>query len=459
MTEEDITNDDYNKAKQIWKHFDIKNMGEYHDLYLKTDVLLLTDVFENFRDMCLSYYGLDPVYYYTLPNFAYDAMLKLTGIEIDLVYDQEMYEMIEAGLRGGMTQTTCKKVEANNKYMGSDYDSGKESSYIIYLDANNLYGLSMIQKLPYRNLKWDDKITEDDIINYNNGRTGYILEVDLEYPKELHDLHNDYPLAPEVMNVKANMLSEKQVEDKRKHLDFEIVSDERRFMKCVNNPSFKRSHIINEDLVGVEKQKPKLKLDKPIFIGMSILDLSKQHMYKFYYDVMKLKYGDNIRMVYTDTDSFVFHTKTDDIYQDLKEINDEMDFSGYDKNHKCYDATNKKVLGKFKDECEGKIMTGFIGLRPKSYAFKIHGDDKEYKKCKGTAKNTVKRKIKYDDYNKVLETNEVIHRSFNSIRSKNHMIFSINTTKVSLNSYENKRYWTSALDSLPYGHYKINDLT
>ena len=389
LTEEDITLDDYKKAKQIWKHFDIQNMGEYHDLYLKTDVLLLTDVFENFRDMCLSYYGLDPVYYYTLPNFAFDAMLKLTGIEIDLVYNQEMYEMIEAGLRGGMTQTTCKKVEANNKYMGSDYDKNKASSYINYLDANNLYGLSMIQKLPYRSLKWDDKITEDDIINYDNGRTGFILEVDLEYPKELHELHNDYPLAPEVMNVKANMLSEKQVEiyklingskepkdektnklilnlndknkyvvhirtlqfylkhgltlkkvhraikfeqkeilkpyiefntekrknarndfekdifkllnnavfgktmeDKRKHLDFEIVSDERRFMKCVNNPSFKRSHIINEDLVGVEKQKPKLKLDKPIFIGMSILDLSKQHMYKFYYDVMKPKYGE-----------------------------------------------------------------------------------------------------------------------------------------------------------------------
>ena len=554
LNEEDITLDDYKKAKQIWKHFGIKSMGEYHDLYLKTDVLLLTDVFENFRDMCLSYYGLDPVYYYTLPNFAFDAMLKLTGIEIDLVYNQEMYEMKEAGLRGGMTQTTRKKVEANNKYMGDDYDKQKESSYINYLDANNLYGLSMIQKLPYRNLKWDDKITEDDIINYNNGRTGYILEVDLEYPKELHDLHNDYPLAPEVMNVKSNMLSEKQVEiyklingskepkdettnklilnlndknkyvvhirtlqfylkhglkfkkihraikfghkeilkpyiefntekrknawndfekdifkllnnavfgktmeDKRKHLDFEIVSDERQFMKCVNSPSFKHSHIINENLVGVEKQKAQLKFDKPIFIGMSILDLSKQHMYRFYYDVVKPKYGDNIRMVYTDTDSFVFHTKTEDIYQDLKDINDEMDFSGYDKNHNCYDATNKKVLGKFKDEVGGKIMTGFIGLRPKCYAFKIHGGDTEYKKCKGTAKNTGKRKIKYDDYNQVLETNKVIHRSFNSIRSKNQKIYSINTTKVSLNSYENKRYWTTSVDSSAYGHYKIND--
>ena len=319
-------------------------------------------------------------------------MFKLTGIEIDLVYDQERYEMIEAGLRGGMTQTPCKKVEANNKYMGDDYDKNIESSFRNYLDANNLYGLSMIQKLPCRNLKWDEKITEDDIINYDNGRTGYILEVDLEYPKELHDLHNDYPLAPEVMNVKADMLSEKQVEiykltnggkepkdektrklilnlngkskylvhirtlqfylkhglklkkihraikfeqkeilkpyiefntekrknarndfekdifkllnnavvgktieDKRKHLDFEIVSDEKRLMNCVNNPSFQHSHIINENLVGVEKQKPKLKLDKPIFIGMSILDLSKQHMYRFYYDVMKPKYGDNIK--------------------------------------------------------------------------------------------------------------------------------------------------------------------
>ena len=127
---------------------------------------------------------------------------------------------------------------------------------------------------------------------------------------------------------------------------------------------------------------------------------------------MKPKYGDDIGMVFADTDSFVFHTKTDDIYQDLKEINDEMDFSGYDKkNHKCYDATNEKVLGKFKDEVGGKIMAGFKGLHPKCYAFKIHGADTEYKKCKGTAKNTVKRKIKYDDYNQVLETKKVIHNS------------------------------------------------
>ena len=111
-----------------------------------------------------------------------------------------------------------------------------------------------------------------------------------------------------------NAVFGKTMEDKRKHLDFEIVNDEKRFMKCVNNPSFKHSHFINENLVGVEKLKPKLKL------GMSILDLRKQHMYRFFYDVMTPKYGENIRVVYTDTESFVFHTQTDDIYRDLKEM-------------------------------------------------------------------------------------------------------------------------------------------
>ena len=190
-----------------------------------------------------------------------------------------------------------------------------------------------------------------------------------------------------------NAVFGKTLEDKRKHLDFEIVSDETRFLKCVNNPSFKHSLIISEHLAGVENQKAKLKLDKPIFIGMSILDLSKQHMYQFYYDVMKPKYGDNIRMVYTDTDSFVFHTKTDDIYKDLNDIKDEMDFSDYPIYHKCYDTRHKNTLGKFKDECSSKMITGFIGLRPKCYAFQIYGEKKEHNKCKGAAKHVVKRQL------------------------------------------------------------------
>ena len=132
-------------------------------------------------------------------------------------------------------------------------------------------------------------------------------------------------------------------------MDFELVSTQVEDYKNVSTiQPIKGCHIINEELVGVSKvkAKPVLKLDKPIYLGMSILDLSKVHMYSFYYDVLKARYKDDVRLIYTDTDSYVIQTFTEDIYEDWKGIKDYMDFSGYDKNHPCYDATNKKVLGK-----------------------------------------------------------------------------------------------------------------
>ena len=131
-----------------------------------------------------------------------------------------------------------------------------------------------------------------------------------------------------------NAVYGKTMENVRNHMDFELVSTQQRLQKCVNNPNYKNRHIINENLVGVEKTKSILKLDKPIYLGMSILDLSKQWMYSFYYDVLKVKYGKNIKLIYTDTDSYVLQTFTDDIFEDFKQLREHMDFSGYDKNHK-----------------------------------------------------------------------------------------------------------------------------
>ena len=152
LSEEHVSDKDYERALKVWKHFGIRTLGQYHDLYLRTDVLLLTDVFENFRDLCMEYYGLDPAHYYTLP--AWDAMLLKTGVEIEQLHDQEMFEMVEKGMRGGMCQVSHKLAVANNKYMGEAYDENKPSNYISYLDANNLYGLAMSQKLPLKNIKW-----------------------------------------------------------------------------------------------------------------------------------------------------------------------------------------------------------------------------------------------------------------------------------------------------------------
>ena len=183
-------------------------MGEYHDLYMLTDVLLLADVFETFRDIAMLYYDLDPSHYFTLPGYAWDAMLLKTGIELDLISDMDMYLMIEKGIRGGMTQVSLKHAVANNKYMTS-YDKQTASTYLMYIDANNLYGLAMSKYLPYKDFTWcHSLLTTDDILNYDEtSDTGYILDVDLEYPPELHDLHSDYPLAPELNSVSSNMLS------------------------------------------------------------------------------------------------------------------------------------------------------------------------------------------------------------------------------------------------------------
>ena len=554
LTEEHIDERDYQRAVNVWEHFGIADLGQYHDLYLRTDVLLLTDVFENFRELCLEYYGLDPAHYFTLPNFAWDAMLYKTEVMIEPIKEQDMYEMIEHGLRGGMCQVSHKEVKANNKYMDEDYDETKPSNFITYLDANNLYGLAMSQKLPIGEIKWVKKLPTVRTVEewHDDDNFAYILEVDLDYPEELHDLHSDYPLAPENMHVKESFLSEHQrvlykhyyngkepqdektaklilnlnpkekyvvhiktlrfylekgmvlkkvhravkfkqrawlkpwidfntnkrkqarndfekdmfklmnnavygktMENVRNHMDFELVDTQARIQKCINNPNYKGCHIIHEELAGVEKVKTILTLEKPIYLGMSILDLSKHHMYSFYYDVMKKKYGDKIKLVYTDTDSYVLQTMTDDIFEDWKQIKQHMDFSGYDKNHPTYDPSNKKVLGKFKDETDGRIITEFIALRPKMYCFKIHDEDKVEKKAKGVPKNKVKKDITMEDYENTLHERITKEVNFSAIRSKNHQIYSINQSKVGLTSYDNKRYWINDTTSVPYGFKSI----
>jgi len=178
-------------------------------LYLKTDVLLLSDIFENFRETCLKYYGLDPCHYLTSPGLAWDAMLKMTKIELDLITDIDMALFIEKGLRGGISYIAHRYARANNKYL-SDYNPKLDDSYLMYLDANNLYGWAMIQRLPTSNFKWWEKVPEDPsfLANYDeNSDKGIILEVDLEYPKELHHLHNEYPCAPEKKIITDDMLS------------------------------------------------------------------------------------------------------------------------------------------------------------------------------------------------------------------------------------------------------------
>ncbi|KYM95371.1 hypothetical protein ALC62_13985, partial [Cyphomyrmex costatus] len=196
LTDATVSEDDYAHAVNVWQRFSIQTLGEYSDLYLKTDVLLLADIFENFRDSCIASYGLDPAYYYTLLGFTWDAMLKHTGVKFELLTDIDIVMFVERGIRGGLSQCSNRYARANNKYISS-YDSSKPSSYLMYYDVNNLYGWAMCQPLPYADFRWVDNVQNFDFSTIPlDSPTGYILEVDIEYPQHLHDAHTDLPFCP-----------------------------------------------------------------------------------------------------------------------------------------------------------------------------------------------------------------------------------------------------------------------
>ena len=200
---ENIDDIDYRHGNNVFNIFKLNNLGDYHDLYVRSDTLLLADVFENFRDMCLKEYELDPAHFLSLPVLAWQACLKKTNAELELLTDYDMLLMIEEGITGGIYRSIHRYAKANNKYM-KNYNNNEESSYIQHLDASNLYGWAMSKKLPVNGFKWIDnnEINEDFIKHYDeNNDKGYIFEVDVKYPKRLHDLHSDLPFLSERIEV------------------------------------------------------------------------------------------------------------------------------------------------------------------------------------------------------------------------------------------------------------------
>ena len=191
-------------------------MGDYHDHYLKKDVLLLADVLEKFIGTYLKFYRLNPCHYFSSPGLSWDAMLKMIGVRLEKIVDIDMYLFIEIGLRGGISYFVKRYSEANNEYM-KNYDPKIPSKFITYLDTNNLYGWAVSRYLPYGGFKWLKNVDGFDVNSISEkSPIGYFLEVDLEYPDELHELHNDYPLAPEKLAVSSDMLSKycKEIADK-----------------------------------------------------------------------------------------------------------------------------------------------------------------------------------------------------------------------------------------------------
>ena len=221
LTLENISEKDYAHASNIFKQFNVNNLGEYHDLYVRSDTLLLADIFENFRQSCLKNCELDPVHFVSLPGLAWQACLKKTNVELELLMDYDMLLMVEEGIRGGICHAVQRYAHANNKYM-NDFDKKNKSSYIQYLDENNLYGKAVTEKLPVRGFKWMEdisKVDEDFVKVYNkNDNKGYILDVHVDYPSKLQNLHSDLPFLPERMLINNTKKLVCNLNDKKNYI-------------------------------------------------------------------------------------------------------------------------------------------------------------------------------------------------------------------------------------------------
>ena len=430
--------------------------------------------------------------------------------------------MIENGIRGGISTISKRYAKANNPYM-KNYNPKEEIKYMPYLDANNLYGWAMTKNLPVKDFKW---MNEKELLSWK--KFPCILEVDLEYPEELHDLHNEYPLAPEkvkVGNVEKlipnlnnkkkytlhcenlklyeklglkitkihkgvkfyeedfmkqyielntklrtkgkndfekdffklmnNSIFGKTMENVTNRVDIQLVSREEKSVKLFSKTNFDKRTIFSEDLIAVHMHKKKVVLNKPIYLGMSILDLSKTLMYDFHYNYIKKKYGEDAKLLFTDTDSLMYIIKTKDFYKDISaDVEKMFDTSYYPKEHPSGIKTgvNKKVIAMMKDECGGKQIVEFVGLRPKSYSYSM--SDSEEKKCKGVKKNVIKKEIVFQDYKNCLFNEKEETRRMNLIRHRNHNLYSESLEKIALSSKGDKRIILGdKINTLAYGHY------
>ena len=541
-----ITDDEYEFAQKVWNTFQLKNMGELHDLYMETDVVLLADIFENFRDFSLKNYGLDPAHFSTAPALSWSAAMKYTKVELELPDDPDITLFIDRGLVGGISMISNQYATANNPALGKKFNPQEKQSYIMLVDCNNQYGWAMSQYLPTGGFEWLEDAP--DVMGLEDwAEDGYIFEVDLEYPTYLHDLHDTYPLAPEHLDIQPEMLSPyqkelakdleikaggkklcltlsdkkryithfralkqylelgmklikvhrvlkfqqspwlkpyiqlntslrqgasskfeedlfklmnnsffgKTCEDVRKYKEVRIITNGERVQRILNKPTVKHWKIYGENLAAIQLQREVVELNKPRYVGMTILNLSKLVMNEFHYKYIVPQYP-GTKLLFTDTDSFCYWIPTEsNIYEDIKG-NEWFDFSNYPSDHPNFDVSRKLKPGFFKDEMGGKPIDEFVGLRAKMYSIKAGHQTK--KTAKGVSRIVKDEVLTHSDYKDTLFHKRCMKNSQTRILQLEHELYTSSVTKTSLSPFNDKKWVNREGDtftSYSFGHYKL----
>ena len=250
-----------------------------------------------------------------------------------------------------------------------------------------------------------------------------------------------------------NSVFGKTMENIRKHRDIKLVTTDKRRNKLASEPNYHTINYISQDLSIIEMNKTKVKMNKPIYLGLSILEISKLLMYEFWYDYMKPKYGNNVKLCYMDTDSFIMNIKTEDFYKHIaNDVEKIFDTSNYEVNRLLPTGKNKKLIGSMKEELGGKIITEFVTLRPKTYSYSTD-DCKEDKKGNRTKNCVIKRMIKFNGYKNCLLKDEVVLKSQQRFISKKHDVYTENINKIAQSNNDDKRIVSSdKITSYPYGY-------
>ena len=257
----------------------------------------------------------------------------------------------------------------------------------------------------------------------------------------------------DLFKLMNNSVFRKTMENISKHRDIKLVTTDKKRSKLVSESNYHTINLISEDLSIIEMKKTKVKMNKPIYLGLSILEISKTLMYKFWYDYMKPEYNDNVKLCYMDTDSLIMNIKTNYFYKDISnDVENRFDTSNYEVNRPLPTGKNKKIIGLMKDELGGKIIMEFVTLRPKTYSF-LTDDGKENKMAKGTKKCIIKKKIKFNGYKKCLFSDKLILRSQQKFISKKHDVYTENVNIIALSNNDDKRIVSSnKISRYPYGY-------
>ena len=276
---------------------------------------------------------------------------------------------------------------------------------------------------------------------YIRMNTEFRKQASSDFEKDLYKLMN-------------NSVFGKTIENLRKRVDVNFVrkNEDNKLRRLIASPSFARANIFDDDLAGIQMHKSHLLLNRPVYIGLRVFDLSKHLMYNFYYNEMKTQYGERCQLLYTDTDSLLLEIQTDDVYQDIANNADLYDTSNYQKDHPLHNTGNEKVLVKMKDECAGRPIAEYVGLRPKMYSI-LEASGKSTKKAKGVKKNTVKKQIYHEQYKEALFEKQTFRHGMGVLRSERYRIYGQRLNKVSLSPFDSKRWIAeNGVDTLAYGH-------